>query len=165
MKEAILGALGQLPPVWTTLLVSMLPIVELRGSIPFAIGVGMPWPQALALSVLGNMLPIVPALLLIGPLSEKLRKIPIFDRFFTWLFARTRKKGGSIEKYGPLGLAIFVGIPLPGTGAWTGVAAAYVFGMPLRKSIPAIAAGVVLAGVVVTLAVLGVIGLAGLFTG
>lgn len=165
MKEAIFEVFRALPPEWTTLVVAMLPVVELRGSIPFAIGVGMPWTEAFALSVVGNMIPVIPLLLLIGPLSERLRRWRTCDRFFTWLFQRTRRRGGAIEKYGPIGLAIFVGIPLPGTGAWTGVAAAYVFGMPFRRALPAIAAGVLMAAVVVTLAVKGVIGLADILAG
>jgi len=70
-----------------------------------------------------------------------------------------------IERYGPWGLALFVAVPLPVTGAWTGAAAAYVFGIPFRRSLPAIVAGVLLAGIVVTLAVRGVIGLGGLLAG
>jgi uncharacterized membrane protein len=91
--------------------------------------------------------------------------LPGFGRFFDWLFARTQRRSGLIQRYGPLGLAIFVSIPLPITGGWTGAAAAYLFGFPFRRSFPAITVGVLVAGVVVTLGVKGVIGLGGLFVG
>jgi uncharacterized membrane protein len=165
MKEGLLDALRALPPGWAVFVTAMLPILELRGAIPFAAVLGVPWPDALLIAVAGNLVPIVPLLLFMGPVSERLRHLPGFGRFFDWLFTRTRRKGGAIERYGPLGLALFVGIPLPVTGAWTGAAAAYVFGIPFRRSFPAIVIGVILAGVVVTLAVQGVIGAGGLFGG
>lgn len=163
MREAILEALGSVSPEWTTFIISMLPIVELRGAIPYAAGMGIPWFEAYLLAVAGNLVPVVPLLLFLGPVSEWLRRLPGFGRFFDWLFARTRKRTHAVEKYGPWGLALFVAIPLPVTGGWTGAAAAYLLGFRFRRSFPAIAAGVLLAGVVVTLAVQGVIGLGGLF--
>jgi len=165
MKEALVGVLSVLPPAWTTVFVSMLPILELRGAIPYGIGVGLPWPEVYVLAVVGNLVPIVPLLLFLGPVSAWLTRLPGFGRFFTWLFERTRRRGGVVERYGPWGLALFVAVPLPVTGAWTGAAAAYVFGIPFRRSFPAIVSGVLLAGVVVTLAVEGVIGLGGLLVG
>jgi uncharacterized membrane protein len=165
VKESVLHVFQSLPPEWTTFVVAMLPIIELRGAIPYAIGVGMPWPQAYVLAVAGNLVPIVPLLLFLGPVSEWLRRLPGFGRFFDWLFARTQRRSGLIQRYGPLGLAIFVSIPLPITGGWTGAAAAYLFGFPFRRSFPAITVGVLVAGVVVTLGVKGVIGLGGLFVG
>lgn len=165
MREGVVEALASLPPAWTTFLVSMLPIVELRGAIPYGIGVGLPWPEVYLLAVTGNLVPIVPILLFLGPVSGWLTRIPGFGRFFEWVFERTRRRSGVVERYGPWGLALFVAVPLPITGAWTGAAAAYLFGFPFRRSFPAIAGGVLLAGVVVTLAVQGVIGLGGLLVG
>ena len=165
MRQSIIQALGSLPPDLTTFVIAMLPIVELRGAIPYAIGAGLPWPEAYVLAVLGNLVPVVPLLLFLGPVSEWLRRIPVFDRFFDWLFARTRKRSRLVQTYGPWGLALFVAIPLPVTGGWTGAALAYLLGIPFRRSFPAIALGVALAGVVVTLAVMGVIGLGGVFIG
>lgn len=165
MREAVLDSLHSLPPEWTTFIVAMLPIIELRGAIPFAIGVGVPWPEAYLLSVAGNLVPVVPLLLFLGPVSEWLRRLPGFGRFFDWLFARTRRRSAVIERYGPIGLALFVAIPLPVTGGWTGAAAAYLFGFRFGRSFPAIALGVLAAGVVVTLATKGVIGLGSLFAG
>ncbi len=166
MREALIHALGFLPPEWTTLVISMLPIVELRGAIPYAIGVAhLPWPEAYLLAVAGNLVPVVPILLLIGPVTRWLDRLPGFGRFFEWLFARTRRKSGPVDRYGPWGLALFVAIPLPATGAWTGALLAFLLGIRFRRSFPAITAGVLVAGMVVTLAVTGVVGLGGLLSG
>ena len=90
----------------------MLPIIELRGAIPYAAGMGIPWPKAYLLAVTGNLVPVVPLLLFLGPVSEFLRRLPAFGKFFDWLFARTRKRTRAVEKYGPWGLALFVAMPL-----------------------------------------------------
>lgn len=140
-----------------TLLIATTPIAELRGAIPFAIGNGLAWQEAYLYAVIGNFLPVIPILLLLEPVSTRLRRWPVWDRFFVWLFERTRRRGRMIERFEILGLVLFVGIPLPVTGAWTGCAAAYLFQLPLRKAVPAVVAGILLAGVVVTLASLGVI--------
>ena len=143
----------------TTFILSMLPISELRGAIPYAIGVGeMSWQKAYAIAVVGNFLPVIPIIYFIGPVSEFLRKrFKPFDRFFLWLFARTRHRGKLIERFEVLGLILFVAIPLPVTGAWTGSLAAWLFGVRKRLAFPSILVGILIAGVVVTLAVTGVI--------
>ena len=141
------------PAAWKVILFATLPILELRGAIPYALFVEkMPWPRAYLLSVIGNMIPVLPILLFLGPAERWLGKYRLWRRFFDWLFARTRRRGKLIDRYKVLGLVLFVGIPLPVTGAWTGCAAAHVFGVPLRKSLPAVTLGVLMAGVVVTLA-------------
>ncbi|RKY85110.1 hypothetical protein DRQ11_10460, partial [candidate division KSB1 bacterium] len=89
---------------------------------------------------------------------NKLKGIPLFNRFFDWLFRRTRKRSAVIEKYEALGLLLFVAIPLPVTGAWTGTVAAFIFGIRFRLAFPAIVGGILVAGVVVSLVSLGVIG-------
>ena len=138
----------------------MLPIVELRGAIPWALAAtDLTTQSAVFWAVFGNAIPIVPVLLLLEPVTNLLRKIKFFDRFFNWLFERTRRRGKKvIEKYKVVGLAMFVGIPLPGTGIWTGAVAAYVFGIKFRNALPALVAGMLFAGTMVTLASLGVIG-------
>jgi uncharacterized membrane protein len=148
-----------LPPRMVVFLAAMLPFSELRGAIPLAIGqYGIGPAEAYVLGVVGNLVPVVFLLFLLGPLERRLRFIKVFDLFFDHLFSRTRKKHSErIDRYGALGLVTFVAIPLPITGAWTGVAAAYVFNIKKRYAFPAIAAGVLLAGVVVTFATLGVI--------
>lgn len=163
LRESIVVALHGIPSEGITVILSMLPILELRGAIPWALapesvgGGGLDWVRAVPLAVLGNLIPIPPILLWIGPVSDWLRRVPLFDRFFAWLFRRTRRKGRIIEKYQALGLALFVAVPLPVTGAWTGAAAAFVFGIPFRQAMPAIIGGVLLAATVVTLATLGVL--------
>lgn len=151
--HALLEWIRMLPATPSVLLMSMLPIVELRGAIPFAVSVhGMSYAQAYLIAVLGNLVPILPLLLVLGPVERFLGRWRPLRRFFDWVFARSRRKGKLIERFEFLGLLLFVGIPLPVTGAWTGAAAAYVFGLPLRRSIPAILLGVMLAGLVVSLA-------------
>jgi uncharacterized membrane protein len=137
---------------WTVIIISMLPVVELRGSIPvamFAFHFG--WFKAAALSVVGNMLPIPLVLLFWESLVLVLHKSKRGARFIDWLYKRTKSKSKVIEKYEAIGLAIFVGIPLPGTGAWTGAFAANIFGLRFWKSLFYIFLGVLLAACAVTI--------------
>ena len=141
-----------------TLLAAALPVSELRGAIPLAIGVyGYdPW-QAYLLAVLGNLLPVVPLLLFLGPVSDWLRRFTFWDKFFTWLFSRTRRKYiREHESFSLTALALFVAVPLPVTGAWTGCAIAFLVGFRFWPAFVAISAGVLLAGFIVTATVLGV---------
>lgn len=154
-----------LSPKVMTFILSMLPISELRGAIPYAIWVGkMDWKQAYIIAVLGNFLPVIPLLFFMERVSEWLRKYPAGDRFFTWFFERTRRKGKLIERFQAIGLTMFVAIPLPVTGAWTGCAAAIIFGIPRKFAIPCIFLGVMIAGCIVTLASMGVISFWGIHT-
>lgn len=151
------------PPELVTMVLAALPISELRGAIPYAITVGgMSWQKAFALSVIGNFLPVLPILLLLESVSTRLRRYPLWDRFFIWLFERTRRKGRLVERFEALGLVLFVAVPLPVTGAWTGCVAAFIFKIPLKLAVPAIFCGILIAGTVVTLASLGVITVWGL---
>jgi len=137
--------------VLIVLIISMLPIIELRGSIPVAILLlKLSWQQAVILSVLGNMIPIPLVLLLMDWFFTLISRTRQGAKLTQWLFARTRRKGKSIEQYKEVGLAIFVGIPLPGTGAWTGAFAANIFGLKFWKSMLFILIGVLLAAAVVT---------------
>ena len=155
---------GMLSPELVTIFVAMLPIAELRGALPIAITIFKMEPlKAYGLSVLGNMVPVIPILLILDPLSKWLsRRSSIFKRFFDWLFERTRRRGGAVEKYEALGLVLFVAIPLPITGAWTGCIASLIFGIRFRYALPAISAGILIAGIVVGLASLGLINLWGI---
>jgi uncharacterized membrane protein len=140
-------------PAWLiTIIAAALPISEVRGAIPLAIGVyGFSPEQAYLLSVFGNMLPIIPLLLFLGPVSDYLRRFAIGDKFFTWLFARTRQKCiKEHENFGLTALALFVAIPLPMTGAWTGCVVAFLLGFRFWHAFAAIATGVIVAGVIVT---------------
>lgn len=140
--------------------ISTLPIIELRGAIPVGIGfLRMPWWEAYLVAVAGNMLPVPFILWLLGPLSRWGMRFRSGRRFFEWLFARTRRKTAGVEKYETLGLAIFVAIPLPMTGAWTGAMAAFVMGLTLRHALWSILLGVCVAGAIMTvLSQLGWIG-------
>jgi len=150
-------------PEIATLLISMVPISELRGAIPIAVAVyHLPIWSAFLLAVLGNLIPIIFVIWGLDLLINKLliHRIYIFNRFFTWLFERTRRKySRKIEILGGLALAIFVAIPLPGTGVSTGALIAFVFGIPLKRAFPLISLGVLIAGIIVSLITLGIINL------
>jgi uncharacterized membrane protein len=151
-----------LPPPVAVAAIAALPIVELRGAIPVGIvAFKMPWWEAYLIAVAGNMIPIPFILLLLGPLSRFCMQFKSGRTFFNWLFARTRKKSASIEKYEALGLTVFVAIPLPMTGAWTGAMAAFVMGIPFWKAMLYNLLGVMIAGVIMTaLSLLGWVGAA-----
>ncbi|MBI2484861.1 small multi-drug export protein [Candidatus Uhrbacteria bacterium] len=137
--------------MWKILLIAALPIVELRGALPIALAGGMPFWQAYLLSVIGNLVPAIPLFFFLA-WSVKIieRYIPFLHRWLLWWFERTRKKfGPSYERYGAVALCIFVAIPLPLTGAWSGAVAAVLFGIPARFAIPAIVVGVAIAGIIV----------------
>jgi uncharacterized membrane protein len=136
-----------------TILLAMIPLAELRGAIPIANqSFHLPLWQAFVFAVIGNMLPIPFILWFLGPASEWLMKrSKLMDRFFNWLFARTRRKlEKQYELYAELALAAFVAIPLPFTGAWSGAVAAFLFDIPYRKALFWIFIGVLCAGVAVT---------------
>lgn len=141
----------KLPKEITVILVGMLPIFELRGAIPLGFYFKLSLIKNFTLSVLGNMLPIIPLMYLLNPVSERLRYIPLWKRFFDWLFERTKEKADLVQKYEALGLAIFVAIPLPMTGAWSGAIAASLFKIRLRYAFPAIFLGVIGAAIIVTI--------------
>ena len=131
------------PPELVVLAISTLPIVELRGAVPVGINLlKMNWAWVLFLSVAGNMIPIPFILLFLGPFSRFCMKFRTGRAFFEWLFARTRRKSASIEKYETLGLTIFVAIPLPATGGWTGAMAAFLMGMKFHHAMLSILLGV-----------------------
>ena len=151
--------------LWT-FLIAMIPLAELRGSMPYAIFVlKMRWQEALIASILGNCIPVIPLLFFLERFTERLMKYPRLNRFMTWTFNRTRSKSSVIEKFEAIGLSLFVGIPLPFTGAWSGCVAAFLFRIPMRHSIPAIFGGILIAGVLVTLVCLGIIKGADIFLG
>ena len=158
MLNIILQYLDQLPKELLVMIVSALPVSELRGAIPLALSLGMPLIKAFWLSVLGNCLIVAPALFLFEPVTNILRKFKIWARFFDWVFERTKRNSDSIQKYEALGLAIFVAIPLPMTGAWSGVIAASLFKIRFRYAFLAIVAGIICAGLIVAaLCTLGIL--------
>lgn len=150
MLNIILHWLKELPQEQIVMIVSALPVSELRGAIPLALSFGMPLAKAFWLSVLGNCMIVAPALFLFKPVTEFLRKFKIWSRFFDWIFERTKKNSNAIQRYEALGLAIFVAIPLPVSGAWSGVIAASLFKIRFRYAFLAIIAGVFCAGLIVS---------------
>lgn len=150
--EVLISLFSSFPDELAVVLMAMLPVAELRLAIPVAIlAFNIDPAYAFFLAVIGNMIPVIPLLLFLGPVSDFLRRWHVWDVFFTWLFKRTHHKHSArFEKYGTMALALFVGIPLPVTGAWTGCAAAFVFGIKFRHSLFAITTGVLLSGIIVT---------------
>lgn len=137
-----------------TFFLAMLPLGELRASIPVALAVyNLNWFWALFISVLGNLVPPVLILLFLSRVSAWLSKhFAVFEKFFNWLFTRTRRdKAQKVAKYGPFALFLFTAIPLPFTGAWTAALVAFVFGVPIKKALPFIAGGIFIAGIIVLL--------------
>lgn len=154
MKEAIqsfiVDNLGFLPNEVLVVIISAMPILELRGGIPFAYVADLHWLSAFSFSVIGNLLPIVPILLLFRPISSFLMRFGWYKRLFDWLYNRTMKKSKNVEKFGALGLILFTALPLPTTGAYSACLAAILFFIPFRAAIIAITTGVVIAGAGVT---------------
>lgn len=136
-----------------TLLVSMVPVVELRGAIPFGhnvLGLGI-WPTFFA-SIIGNIIPVPFIIVYIRRVFQWMRRhMPRLDRLVDRLEAKAHLKGRMVSKYEYLGLMLFVAIPLPGTGAWTGALAAAFLDMPLRRALPSVALGVSAAGVIISI--------------
>lgn len=136
-----------------TLLVSMVPVVELRGAIPFGhnvLGLDI-WPTFFA-SIIGNIIPVPFIIVYIRRVFQWMRRhMPRLDRLVDKLEAKAHLKGRMVSKYKYLGLMLFVAIPLPGTGAWTGALAAAFLDMPLRRALPSVALGVSAAGVIISI--------------
>lgn len=131
-------------------LMSMVPILELRGGIVYAAAKGIPFTTAFLICFLGNILPIPFILLFLRKVLNFLEQFKYTKRLVRGLERRARKKQGNIDKYKLLGLFILVAIPLPGTGAWTGALVAVVMDIQMKKSFPAIALGVLAAGIIMS---------------
>ena len=144
-----------------TVLVSMLPVVELRGGIPFGVAAGLPVWAAFLAAVIGNLIPVPFIIVYIRRIFQWMRKkFPGLNSVVDALERKAHLKGKKVTKYKYLGLMILVAIPLPGTGAWTGSLAAAFLDMPLRKALPSIIAGVLIAGLAISLLAHGVTSLA-----
>ena len=157
MLDQLTNTLVEFNKEAAVVILAALPIAELRGAIPLALAMGFSPLKSYMLSFAGNLIPIVPLLFFLQPIAEKLRHIKMFEKFFDWLFERTRRKASLIEKFEALGLILFVAIPLPVTGAWTGCVAATLFKIRFRYAFAAITAGVVFAGLIVTGISLGIL--------
>ena len=140
----------------------MLPVLEIRAALPVGIYGGLSTFEAFLLSFIGNMLPVPILILLTRKVIEWLKKHDILTRFTAWLEDRGSKGAQKVKKYSFWGLFILVAIPLPGTGAWTGALVASMLDMRLKRAVPAIALGVIAAGIIVLLVTFGVISAGGL---
>lgn len=160
MTEHIGTFFTGLPDEVITVCLAALPVTELRGSIPWATFIlDMTWYKALMWSIIGNIIPVPFILRFLEPVDRIFRRREIFELFFLWLYSRTRQRGKIIERLKLFGLIILVAIPLPVTGAWTGSIAAHIFGIRFVPALICIFIGICIAGIVVTLACQGVIGL------
>lgn len=128
----------------------MVPLIELRGAIPIGAALGLPWLANFTLSIIGNMIPIPFILLFIRHILAWMKTTEHFSKIALWLEEKAEKNKGKVMKYATFGLALFVGIPLPGTGAWTGALVAALMNMRMKYSLPSIFAGVVLAAFIMS---------------
>ena len=132
-----------------TMLVSMLPIIELRGGLPFGVALGLPYQLAFPAAVIGNLIPTPFIIVYIRRIFRLMRRyMPKLNGVVDKLEQKAHLKGQKVQRYQYLGLWLFVAIPLPGTGAWTGCLAAAFLGMRLKKAMPAVVLGVLTAGTI-----------------
>ena len=141
-----------------TMLVSMVPIIELRGGLPFGVALGLPYYLAFPAAVIGNIIPAPFIIIYIRRIFEFMRRyLPRFNGLVDRMEQKAHLKGETVQKYQTVGLWIFVAIPLPGTGAWTGSLAAAFLGMRIKKALPAVVLGVLTAGcIMLTLTHVGI---------
>lgn len=152
---------GKLSEELIAFIVSLLPVLELRGGLIAAKIMDIDFFKAFIICYIGNMLPIPFILLFIRKIFSWLKKIPSVEKLITKLEARSIRKADSVKKYRLWGLFIFVAIPLPGTGAWTGALIADLLDIRMKHSLPAIAAGVLVAGIIMSILSYGLFGLLG----
>lgn len=146
--------------ILVTFLISMVPIIELRGALPIGVGMGLAPMTALIVSIIGNMVPVPFIIIFIRRILDWMHRFEKFDRIATKLEAKAAKGGEKLVKYELFGLFLLVAVPLPGTGAWTGSLVAALFDLRLKNAVPVIFAGVVAAGIVVFLITYGVVAVA-----
>ena len=129
---------------------SMLPVIELRGSIPLGAGLDLPWHLNYLISVAGNFLPVPFILLFIRQILRWMKNVKYLSKIANWLEDKAHRCSTKVLKYASLGLFLFVAIPLPGTGAWTGALAASVLDMRMKYALPSILCGVLVAGFIMS---------------
>ncbi|MGM9619547.1 MAG: COG2426 family protein [Oscillospiraceae bacterium] len=141
-----------------TMLVSMTPVLELRGGLPFGVALGLPVPAAFLAALIGNMLPVPLIILFARQVFRWIRRnVPRLGGWVDRLEKKAWEKGGKVLRYQAWGLLFFVALPLPGTGAWTGALIAALLDMRLKKAVPVIFVGVLIAGSIVTVLTYGVV--------
>ena len=160
LLNATAESLRGLPPELTVFIISALPIFEIRGGVIAGLALfELPLSRVLLYGFLGNIASVTPLLLFLEPITKWLYGNRLADRLFHWLFERARRKAEQVNRWGPLGLMFFTAIPLPVSGAWTATLIAILLGVHRGRAIASIYAGIVIAGIVVSLLTLG--GIAG----
>ncbi|MEE3343044.1 MAG: small multi-drug export protein [Bacilli bacterium] len=139
-------------------IISLMPILELRGGLLAASLLKVPYIRALIICLIGNVLPIPFVLLFLEKILEILGRWKPTKKIVRWLEKKADSKRGQIDRYGYLGLILFVGIPLPGTGAWTGSLVAIMLGLNRKKSFICIIIGVIIASIIMSILSYGIIG-------
>ena len=147
--------MSYLMKILTTFAMSMVPVVELRGGIPYGLSQGLEWPLVYLIAVVGNLLPIPFILLFVRRILQWMKRYERLGRIAGRLEARAAKRSDRVRRSEIVGLCMFVAIPLPGTGAWTGALVAAMMEMRLKRAFPAIAIGVAIAGVIVSVITYG----------
>ena len=144
-----------------TFFISMVPIVELRGAIPIGVGMGLPVTTAYIIAVIGNMVPVAFIYLFARKILEWGSDKPVIGKFFTFCLEKGEKGGNKLKEKAGRGLFValmlFVGVPIPGTGAWTGTLAASLLNMGFKKSVLAVVLGVLMAGLIMAAISMGVV--------
>ena len=162
LVNAIVGAFGGITSIAfgkeiLVFVISLLPILELRGGLIAAALLGLKPIPSYIISIIGNLLPIPFILLLINKVLDWMRKSKHFSKVANWLDSKVEKHKGQIEKFGYFGIVLFVGIPLPGTGAWTGSLIASVLEMDKKKTFLAVLLGVFLASIIMMILSFGIL--------
>ena len=136
---------------------SMVPVLELRAAIPVGATLGLEWVANYLICVIGNMIPVPFILLFIRHVLEWMKKVPHLNKIAIWVENKAQKNTPKVQKYASLGLLIFVALPLPGTGAWTGALVAAMLDMRMKYAIPSIFCGLLIAGLIMSLASYGLV--------
>lgn len=144
-------------------ILSMVPVLELRGAIPVGVAHDLPFLENYILCCVGNMVPVPFIILFVRKIFQWMKKKGILHRAITWLENHVLKKEYMLRKYSLIGLCILVAVPLPGTGAWTGAMLAGLLNMRMRQALPAIFLGVLIAGLIVCAISYGFVGVVGAF--
>lgn len=163
LTKAIVGLFGawagtELGKYIIVFVISMIPILELRGGLLAASMLGLPMWQSYLICFIGNILPIPFILWFINPIFRKMRNWPLIGKVIIWCEKKAEKKKDKIENLKYLGLFLFVGIPLPGTGAWTGCLIAALLNLDKKKSLLAAILGVLMAGIIMLILSYGILG-------
>ena len=160
--EFLIAAMSGMPKEAIVFIVSMIPVVELRGGLICSSLLGLPMFRGVFFCLIGNMIPVPFILLFVTPIFNWLKKTKLFRPMVEYLETKSMGKSETIQKYEFLGLILFVGVPLPGTGAWTGSLIASLLDVKFRKALPAVYIGLVMATVIMCIITYGLPALVGM---